>query len=395
MPRFQPFDGLRYDPARVDLAEVIAPPYDVVGPVERAALAARHSANAIQVELPEPDPRTGADRYRSAATRLAEWVDDGVLIREPAPAFYAYRMSAPDGTVTLGVLGVLGLDEASQSTILPHEETLAKAKSDRLDLLRATRVNLSPIWALSLAAGLSSHLGTDAEPVGRAVDDDGVVHELWVIDDPVDMQAIESTVGSAPVVVADGHHRLATAVTYLAGDGAGTPGADGILALVVELADDQLSVGPIHRLLHGLPDGLDLVDVFASWFDVVRAGDFDDRTCSALGDASALALVMPSGCWFLHPRDGTAEAAGSDLYSSMVALVIAELPDHELDFANSHDAAFDAVAAGSAQAAVLLPPVAIAQIRAWADARRRMPPKSTYFHPKPRTGMVFRALDPG
>ena len=116
--------------------------------------------------------------------------------------------------------------------------------------------------------------------------------------------AIADVVGSAPVVVADGHHRLATAVTYLAGAGAGTPGADGVLALVVELAEDPLSVGPIHRLLSGLPDGLDLVDAFDSWFDVARAGDCTDRTTAALGESSALALVMPSGCWLLTPGTG-------------------------------------------------------------------------------------------
>jgi uncharacterized protein (DUF1015 family) len=181
----------------------------------------------------------------------------------------------------------------------------------------------------------------------------------------------------------------------LAGAGADSPGADGILALVVELAEDTLSVGPIHRLLSGLPDGLDLVDTFDSWFDVSRAGDFTDRTTAALGESSALALVMSSGCWLLTARDGTEEAAGSDLLASMVALVVAELPDHDLAFANSWQDAVAAVQSEDAQAAVLLPPVAVAQIDAWAHARRRMPPKSTFFHPKPRTGMVFRALDPG
>ena len=219
-------------------------------------------------------------------------------------------------------------------------------------------------------------------------------HELWVLAHPAGVAAVTHAVASAPVVVADGHHRLATAVTYADGEGAGTPGADGILALVVELAEDRLSVGPIHRLLSGMPDGLDLVDVFASWFDVARAGDLTERTAAALGETSALALVMPSGCWLLHPKDGTAEAAGSDLTTSMVALAVAELPDHELTFANSWREAVDAVAAERAQAAVLLPPVAITQIRDWADTRRRMPPKSTFFHPKPRTGMVFRPLDP-
>ena len=394
MPRFAPFAGLRYDPTRVELANVIAPPYDVVGPTERAALAARHSANAILVELPEPDPRSGGDRYAAAAARLDAWRSDGILVRDPVPAFYAYRMTDTDGSVTVGVLGELGIEPGSVEEVLPHEETLPKAKSDRLELLGATRVNLSPIWGLSLAAGLTALLDTDRVPTAAATDDDGVLHELWVVDDPSVMAAVAAVVGSAPVVVADGHHRLATASTYREGAGAGTPGADGVLALVVELAEDTLSIGPIHRLLSGLPDGLDLVDAFASWFDVARAGDCTERTTTALGESSALALVTPAGCWMLTPRDGTPEAAGSDLVSSMVAMVLAELPDHELTFAHSWPEAVAAVTSEAAQAAVLLSPVAIAQIDAWARARRRMPPKSTYFHPKPRTGMVFRALDP-
>ncbi len=394
MPRFAPFAGLRYDPSRVAPAKVIAPPYDVVGPAERAALAARHSANAILVELPEPDPRSGGDRYAAASARLADWRSEGILVRDPSPSFYPYAMTAPDGSVTLGVLGELGLEPGSIEEVLPHEETLAKARSDRLDLLAATRFNLSPIWGLSLAPGLTSLLTTAGPPLVAAEDDDGVRHELWRVDDPGAVEAVASRVGSAPVVVADGHHRLATAVTYREGPGAGTPGADGILALVVELSPEVLTVGPIHRVLAGLPDGLDLVDAFSSWFDVTRAGDCTERTTTALGESSAFALVTPGGCWLLSPRDGTPEAAGSDLYSSMVAMVLAELPDHELTFAHSWREAVDVVASEQAQAAVLVPPVSVPQIDAWARARRRMPPKSTYFHPKPRTGMVFRALDP-
>jgi uncharacterized protein (DUF1015 family) len=394
MPRFAPFAGLRYDPARVEPGKVIAPPYDVVGPAERAALVARHSANAILVELPEPDPRSGGDRYAAAAARLAAWRSDGILVRDPSPSFYPYAMTAPDGSVTLGVLGELGLEPGSIDDVLPHEETLAKARSDRLELLEATRVNLSPIWGLSLASGLTGLLVSDRPPLAAAVDDDGVRHELWRVDDPAALDAVATRVGSAPVVVADGHHRLATALTYRGGTGDGTPGADGILALVVELSPDSLTVGPIHRVLAGLPDGLDLVDAFTSWFDVARAGDCTDRTAAALGESSAFALVTPGGCWLLSPRDGTPEAAGSDLTPSMVAMVLAELPDHELTFAHHWTEAVAVVASEEAQAAVLLPPVTVDQIDAWARARRRMPPKSTYFHPKPRTGMVFRTLDP-
>ena len=178
MPRFEPFAGVRYDQSRVEIAKVMSPPYDVVGPEQRSVLAARHSANAIVVELPEPDPRSGADRYVGAAARLAEWRADGVLMADPDNVFYAYRMTDIDGSITLGVLGVLGLDETSAAQILPHEETLPKAKSDRLELLAATRVNLSPIWGLSMASGLTPLLAIDAPPVAAGVDDDGVRHEL-------------------------------------------------------------------------------------------------------------------------------------------------------------------------------------------------------------------------
>jgi uncharacterized protein (DUF1015 family) len=402
MPRFEPFCGLRYDTSRVDLSMVVAPPYDVIGPRERDNLAERHSLNVVRIDVPEPDHRAELDRYANAAHQLKQWQEEGILVRDGEPCFYAYRMTSPDGGhATNGVIGALGIDEASTSEILPHEQTLPKAKSDRLELMRATGANLSPIWGLSLSAGLTKTFVRDNPADAAATDDDGVLHELWAIHEPSVIRAVSETVATAPVVIADGHHRYETALTFrqehsrLAGSGGSEDqaGVDLVMALVVELTEDQLEVGPIHRGLSGLPDGLDLVDVFSSWFDVTRAGDFQERTTGALGESGALALVMPSGAWLLSPKDGTPEAAGADLDSSMVALVIAELPDHTLEFFNSWQHAVDAVATEQAQAVVLLRPVSVSQIAEWAHAGRRMPPKSTYFHPKPRTGMVFRTLD--
>src|SRR5580658_8734468 len=142
VPRFEPFVGLRYDPARVSLDQVIAPPYDIIEPKERGHLAARHAANAVHVELPEADLRAGIDRYQVAAGLLAAWQADGILRADPAPAFYPYPMITPDGTSSTGVIGALGIDDAGDD-VLPHEETLPKPKSDRYDLLSATRANLS------------------------------------------------------------------------------------------------------------------------------------------------------------------------------------------------------------------------------------------------------------
>jgi uncharacterized protein (DUF1015 family) len=399
MPRFEPFVGLRYDTSRVDMNMVIAPPYDVIEPPERKRLAGRHSANAVRVELPEPDHRAGLDQYANARAMLDFWQQAGTLLADPEPSLYAYRMTSPSGRSTNGIIGALAIDEESVGDILPHEQTLPKPKSDRLDLLRATRVNLSPIWGLSLTSGLTDTFAsvmTSGPAQMTATDDDGVVHQLWVIEDPACIDAVGKAVGASPVVVADGHHRFETALTYrreLADQGdASLPGADLIMALVVELSEDQLEVGPAHRLLSGLPDGIDLVDAFSSWFNVTKVGDLTRRTVTALGESQALALVMASGAWLLSPKDGTPEAAGASLDSSMVALVIAELPDHELEFSYSWQDAAEAISSDRAQAAVLLRPATVAQISEWAHANKRMPPKTTYFHPKPRTGMVFRPL---
>jgi uncharacterized protein (DUF1015 family) len=398
MPRFEPFQGLRYDVDRVDPNAVIAPPYDVIEPPQRAALARRHSANAVRVELPEQDTRTGLDRYQNAAHLLAEWQEEHKLRREANPAFYAYRMTAPGGvSATTGIIGALAIDGEGTGQVLPHEETLPKPKSDRLDLLRATNANLSPIWGLSLTTGMAGTYQTDGRPAVTATDDEGVRHDLWVIEDEHTVEAIRTAVAASPVVIADGHHRYETSLAFQRErratlDGPVPGDFDLIMALVVELSADELAVGPVHRILSGLPDGFDLVDALSSWFDVMRAGEFTARNTAALGESGALALVMPSGVWLLSPKDGTAEAAGSDLDSSMVAMVLAELPEHDIEFRYTWPDAVAEVESQAAQAAVLLRPVTVEQIAAWAHAGRRMPPKSTYFHPKPRTGMVYRTL---
>ncbi len=392
MPRFEPFAGLRYDTARVDLSMVVSPPYDVITPEDRSRLISRHSANAVRIELPEPDHRAGLDRYDSAANQLVRWQDEGILVPDPSPALYAYRMISPGGHATNGVIGGLGIDDESAATVLPHEQTLAKAKTDRLDLLAATRTNLSPIWGLSLTPGFSQTFVRTDPPRCEAVDSDGVRHQLWVIEDDTVLHSVREAVADSGVVLADGHHRYETARTYRQGR-TGDLGADEVMALVVELSQDQLEVGPIHRALSGLPDGLDLVDACSSWFDLTRAGDFEPRTTSALGESGALALVMPSGAWLLSPKDGTPEAAGSDLDSSMVALVIAELPDHELEYLNSWQDGVRAIRRRQGPGGAAAAPGSVNEIAEWAHAGRRMPPKTTYFHPKPATGMVFRPLD--
>jgi uncharacterized protein (DUF1015 family) len=395
VPRFVPFSGLRYNPA-LPLDKLVAPPYDVVGAHERAELAGRHRANAIHVELPEDDPRSGLDRYEHAAQLLGEWRTQGVVREDASPAFYAYRMTAPDGTNVTGVIGALAC-EPPGGDILPHEQTIPKDTTDRLDLLRACHANLSPIWGLSLTTGLADTYAPSGPPDAQATDDAGVVHSLWVLDDPGTSDRVAQAVGASPIVIADGHHRYETALQYQAERRAANGGVPGdydfVMAFVVELSPDQLSVGPIHRTLAGAPDDIDLVEAFRLWFDTVHAGPTDGAVVEAIAESEALALVLPDDVWLLSPRTEAYQAAGSDLDSSLVALVTDKIGGGRVAYHHDWRTVVSAVTGGDVQAALLLRPVTVDQIRAWAEARRKMPPKSTYFRPKPRTGMVYRPVE--
>lgn len=392
--RLEPFRGVRY--AGQPLEQLVAPPYDVVGPAERARLAARSPYNAVHLELPEPDPATGADRYAAAASLLRTWVGAGVLVADTSPALYPYRTVTPDGRTSTGVMGALGIGD----DVLPHEATLPKARSDRLDLLRATAANLSPIWALSLTKELTALFAPQGPPLANVVDDDGVRHQLWAVTDPATIGAVGDAVAASPLVLADGHHRYETAKTYRAearaahGD---RPGPyDAVMALVVELSADQLAVGPIHRLVGGLATPPDVPAAFGPLFEVVPAGPLDEQTVEPLARARSLAVLTADGVWRLDRRAdggplGAAGGAGT-LDAEAVDRALDRLPGTERSYDADWRAVLAAVRSGEAGAGVLLRPVTVDQIAEHAAARRRMPPKTTFFTPKPRSGLVYRLL---
>lgn len=392
VPTIDAFAGLRYAPGATPLDHVIAPPYDVVGSAQRDLLAHRSPWNAIHLELPEPDLRMGRDRYVAAGELLDDWQERGILLADPRPALYPYRMTLPDGTATTGFVAALGIGD----DVLPHEETMPKPRSDRLDLLRATGANLSPIWGLSLATGLTATFAPEGPPVADAYDDDGVRHQLWVLDDPAAVRRVADAAAAAPIVIADGHHRYETARTYrdeVRSVNGGRPGDyDAVMALIVELSPEQLHVRAIHRMLSGLPVATDLLGILDAYFDAVHAGTASERVVAALEASGALALVTPEGSWMLNPRPDAFARGGTDLEAGLVDLALRAVPEVALSYTAEWPEALDALATGSAQAVLLLRPVTVDQISAWAGARRRMPAKTTYFTPKPRTGMVIRVL---
>jgi uncharacterized protein (DUF1015 family) len=411
LPDFSPFAGVRYDcdAARTDLEALAAPPYDVIDEDQCAALEATAEHNSIRLILPRDGEREG-DRYERAAETFDRWFADGVLFRDPAPRFYTYRMTFTDRhgrpRHTQGVLGALALPEPGDDSVLPHERTLPKAKSDRLALLQATRMNADPIWGLSLASGLTA-LTQAGSPLCECHDAEGFRHELGAIDDPAAIAAISDLVGSSPLVLADGHHRFETALNYrneLRAAGKPTDGADAIMMLVVELVDDELCIEPIHRLLE-LPGDVDLRDRLADAFEIRDAGgispDGIDDLERAMQAEHALGIVDGHGLALAMPRPEIRTAALADEHPDVAgtdaavieAMVVPRLPEASWQY-RAHAADVAAlVEKGTATAAILCSPVSVAQTRAAATDRVRMPQKTTFFWPKPRTGMVFRTLD--
>ena len=409
MADFSPFAGVRYGAAPAGLAALVAPPYDVIDDDQRATLEAADEHNSVRLILPRDEHAEG-DRYARAADTFARWRAEGLLVQDPAPRLYAYRMefTDPHGVRrhTRGVLGALTLPEPGDDDVLPHERTLPKAKSDRLALLRAMRVNVDPIWGLTLGTGLTALL-EGATPLAACVDPDGVGHEIAAIDEPGTIAAIRAVVANAPLVLADGHHRFETALNYrneLRAAGTDPAGAAAIMTFVVELVDDELCIEPIHRVIDA-PSGTDLRARLADAFDVRDAGpntpDGVDALEIAMRKEGGLGLVDKHGLALAVPRTEARSAALASEHPAVAAtdaavieaLVVPRLPDASWQYRHDAHGVAMLVDKQVATAAILCSPVSVAGTRAAAVDRVRMPQKTTFFWPKPRTGMVFRTLD--
>lgn len=388
VPLFEPFRALRYNREKVDPALVSAPPYDVIGTAEREELLERSPHNVVRIDLP-----IGDDPYTEAAQLFSTWKNEGIIEQDEEPSFTVYRMEAIDGDgyrrTTTGVIGALTLSRPGEGDILPHEFTTPKAKSDRLDLLRSTSTNLSPVWGLSPSLSLTELLTTAAAPwCDFSVDD--VHHTIWKITDPDRIALIKNAIDAHPVVIADGHHRYETSLQYREEQN-GSGGTGSVMAFIVELAPEELWVGPIHRLVKDIPADIS-IERWLNEFFVVEPFDYQGvGTIARLQKMGALAAVLPDRMLALIPRSEKMQDV-RDLDSQRLDVALAALPHSTVTYQHGIDNIRYAVANGDAQLGVLLRPVTVEQIVEIANGGERMPPKSTFFEPKPRTGLVFRDL---
>jgi len=355
--------------------------------------ASTHASNIVLVDYPvESD---GEARYNKAAEVMSEWRTAGVLVEDNAPTFSIYRMTFTDDAgrtrTTVGAIGALEVVDEGAPGVLPHERTTPKAKTDRLDLTRATRANLSPVWGLSLTPGLTNALLEPAELVAECTDEDGVHHVLERVTDQARIRAISELVSSHPVLIADGHHRYAISRTYRdeSRSNGGPADAELTMTYVGELIQEQLSVAAIHRLYN--VEHSALLPTLEKFYDISDGGTVSQDTIAAMDKNGCLCLVKPDGTGlFLTPKD-SAFTGVRNLDSARLEHALSTV-QHDVTYQHGVKEVLRKVTTGIAQSAILIRPVSLEEIRRTADTGELMPPKSTFFTPKLRTGMVMRPL---
>jgi uncharacterized protein (DUF1015 family) len=423
MADVQPLKALHYDLAKVGgLGAVASPPYDVIDAAERAALLARSPYNAVAVDLPVPfDPADPASRpvgdpYEDAARLIDAWRSEGVLIADSEDAVWALSQdyTAPDGSshTRHGVLARVRVEDYETGTVRPHERTHPGPLRDRLELTRATRLNLSPIFSLSTVDPWPLvEPALSPEPWGEVTDADGTVSRVWRVAGPVVVAAVVEALSEAQLLIADGHHRYETARAYRDEIGGEGPQSYTLMALT-GLDDPGLTVFPTHRLLSGFAHDPErrarLLAGLEELFEVTEVSreELDPAGTEGVGvfglfdaaDGSSRRLRLRDTAELDRRLEGEPEAyrrLDSAILETLVLMGLAGMSEEDiterrgLEYAKSVDAAVEMVAEGIYDLAFIQRPVPIEQVKAVAETDANMPPKSTYFFPKVMTGFVF------
>jgi uncharacterized protein (DUF1015 family) len=439
MADIQALRGIRYNLARVgSLSHVVAPPYDVIDGELQDRLYDEHPANVVRLILnrPEPADDTSRNRYTRAAGFLRRWLAEGLLVVEPDPAVYVYHQHFRWGhqeRTRRGFLCRVGLERFGTGRIYPHEDTYPGPKVDRLELMRACRANLSPVFGMypdeeNLAQQLLDY-AVAAKPPLEATDYLGVVHRMWPVSDPVLLTELARIMGPKPIFVADGHHRYETACDYrdqLQREQGRLPAqhpANFVLMTCVSMHDPGLVVLPTHRVLRDPPaiDSKSLRERLGGSFAVTPAGEGLDQgplvwnEIETEGRAGTLGFYCPAdGRWLVArlTADGRArmEQVAPDHGTGWRALSVSIL--HRLvvetllgihngerpEYVHRVEELIGLFAGGGPQSkswslGALVMPATLDEIRRISESGERMPQKSTYFYPKLLSGLVINPLE--
>lgn len=431
-----PFRGILYNPASInDLFAVLAPPYDVISPQERESYHQQHPYNVIRLTYGREEPGDTADSncYTRAAHYLRTWLQAGVLTRDTQPSMYlcAEEYLLPDGTPRerRGLIALCRLEPYDRGIVLPHERTSPVPKRMLYDLRSTVQANLDQIFALYADESGKIHEVLEAKcrqpPRLSFRDRQGMLHRVWAMSEAPLLCDIQRTMAARWALIADGHHRYETCLDYQqamrrrTAQGTSEEWFDFVMMYLTDIQDPGLTILPTHRLLRGLqPDlvkqlpeklrGACRLDAFPC--DTAAARETQrQRLVQEMRERGGSAHVMglytgTETLWMLTytGRQGGAQAPGTAstegrqiLDTSLLHAVILEellgltVPEEAIAYTQDDAAALDLVAHGAYQVAFLLNPTQVERVVQYAQARERLPRKSTYFYPKLLTGTVM------
>ena len=419
------FKAMRFDTSKAGkIEELTCPPYDVISPAQRENYINTNKNNIIRLELP-----TGENPYKDAASLLDKWLSDGILKKDTNEAIYIYEEEFEaygERKKFKGIISRVKLTPFSEGVVLPHENTLSKAKEDRFNLMKTTGCNFSQVYSLYIDEEHTTEakldlLTKDASNV--QFDDGSVIHRLWIINDKVVIKSICDDFASRQLYIADGHHRYETALNYknFCYENNLTNGSDDcdyIMMMLVDMDSDGLVVFPTHRLIHDVADfnEEDLIEKCKEYFNVSSESNialieeeldklYKENICAfalytgkdswmklTLKDPSIMDELLKDESYAVRHLDV------SVLHSLILERVLGIDKENmanqvNLTYTRSFDEAISSVNEEKSQAAFILNPTRISEIRDVASAGEKMPQKSTYFYPKLITGLVMNKMD--
>ena len=433
MANIFPFQALRYDPSKVSPAQVVTQPYDKITPAMQDQYYAASPYNLVRIILGKPQAGDNDQQnvYTRAAASLQQWRAEGVLVPDPEPSLYLYTQTFKvpgdaSGAIAerRGLIALGQVEDYDHKVVFRHEQTLSKPKADRLNLLRATQAHCGQIFMLYTdpAGEIDNALRQSGPPTVEVRDQYDVLHRMWKISDPAVIRTVQAKMADKKLIIADGHHRYETALTYRNENrNQSSPDLQApferVMMTFVNMDAPGLVVLPTHRVVFGM-ENFSIFDTAAKLQENFEVEDLGPLTNAAAAldrlhqvgkDSSALLAVTSHGCFLLRSRTEQHSKSLAGLSERQRALDVVQLhklvleealgmseddirDQKHLKYVRDAREAIEEVRNG-ANVAFIMNPARMEQMRDVAFAGEVLPQKSTDFYPKMLSGLTIYSLE--